>query len=841
MLGTLVSHYRVLHPLGTGGMGEVYAGLDETLKRRVALKAIRPEHRLEPESQARFLREARILSQLDHPNICRVYDYIEGDERDWLVLELIEGKSLKTSLKAGIDGTRAMQIAQQIANVLVATHAAGVVHRDLKPANVMLTGHDHVKVLDFGLAFSHLGGRDHPQPEAGGLVPGPPLLAPEDVGVTQTAPSAQDGSRASMSSRDDYSRFETSGGLIMGTLAYMSPEQARGEPATTASDMFSFGLLVQELFTGRHPHPEEFDGPALLARVQRGETDVPAGVTADLAALIRRLASPLPAQRPTAVDALDRLRWIADKPKRRIRALAIAAVLVLAAAGGVKYTLDLARERTAAVMARDEANQRREQAESLIEFMLGDLRKKLEPVGRLEILDDVGAKAMGYFAAVPEALLTDKELLRRSTALYQIGSVRIAQGRLDAATRPLQESLALAATLSARKPGDTDRLFELGQSHFWVGFVHWRRRMLDEALVNFGEYLRISQQLVAGAPDRADWAQELAAAHSNIGSVLQERGDLAGALERFRACLGIEERMLAVHPDDNALRRAVASSHNSIGVVLRRLGRLDEALAHHQAELALQQELVRRDPANANWQLSLAVAHNYVGNMLDARGSSAEAAREFRTAIDILEPLVHRDPTNMTWRRELGRNHLRLGRTLLASGAADAGADLQESVAILDAIAASDPTNVSWQRDAAEAHHARGETRLKRNDVRGAQADADAAKRAADALLAKSPDDRDAARVRTLALLLTGDIQARRGDAPAARGSWQQSLVTIEPLATESQDHRLLEPWARALLRLGRQADAERVVQRLESAGYRSASLSEAARGTTRRQPVHVR
>jgi serine/threonine protein kinase len=106
-------------------MGEVYAGLDETLKRRVALKAIRPEQRLQPESQARFLREARLLSQLDHPNICRVYDYIEGEDRDWLVLELIEGKSLKTALKAGIDATRAMHIARQIGNVLVATHAAG--------------------------------------------------------------------------------------------------------------------------------------------------------------------------------------------------------------------------------------------------------------------------------------------------------------------------------------------------------------------------------------------------------------------------------------------------------------------------------------------------------------------------------------------------------------------------------------------------------------------------------------------------------------------------------------------------------------------------------------------
>src|SRR5688572_13507872 len=150
----IVSHYRVLESLGMGGMGEVYAGLDETLKRKVALKAIRRDQRLSAHAKARFLREARLLSQLDHPNICRVYDYIEGDDSDWLVLELIEGKSLQSVSAAGLDARTRLHIAQQIADVLVATHTAGVVHRDLKPGNVMLTRGDVVKVLDFGLAQS---------------------------------------------------------------------------------------------------------------------------------------------------------------------------------------------------------------------------------------------------------------------------------------------------------------------------------------------------------------------------------------------------------------------------------------------------------------------------------------------------------------------------------------------------------------------------------------------------------------------------------------------------------------------------------------------------------------
>ena len=151
LLGQRIGHIRVVDFLARGGMGAVYVGFDEKLERRVALKAVH-EGRLDEEARARFLREARVLSQLNDPHICQIYGYLDGAERDFLVLELIEGRSLKDVIAERPDRPTCMRIAQEIVGVLAATHAQGIIHRDLKPSNVMVTSKGAIKVLDFGLA-----------------------------------------------------------------------------------------------------------------------------------------------------------------------------------------------------------------------------------------------------------------------------------------------------------------------------------------------------------------------------------------------------------------------------------------------------------------------------------------------------------------------------------------------------------------------------------------------------------------------------------------------------------------------------------------------------------------
>lgn len=217
-----INHYRVLEKLGAGGMGEVFLAEDTRLGRKVALKVLPAAFSQDKERLARFQQEARAASALNHPNILTVYEIGVGESGHYIATEFIQGETLRNRLSSGkLELGLVLDVAIQVANGLVAAHEAGIMHRDIKPENIMLRRDGYAKILDFGLA--------KPTPGMSGS-------------TTESATIAS---------------LDTTPGIVMGTVKYMSPEQARGLALDARSDLFSLGVVLYEMVTGRVP----FEGP----------------------------------------------------------------------------------------------------------------------------------------------------------------------------------------------------------------------------------------------------------------------------------------------------------------------------------------------------------------------------------------------------------------------------------------------------------------------------------------------------------------------------------------------------------------------------------------------------
>jgi serine/threonine protein kinase len=372
--GTQLGPYRIERLLGSGGMGEVYRARDSRLERDVAIKVIRSEGRGEDHLQRRLAREARAISALNHPHICNVYDINEQDGLIYLVMEYIEGKTLAAVLKEGLlPLDHALRYGTEIADATAAAHAKGIVHRDLKPGNVMI-GASGVKVLDFGLAKR---------------------VAVEAVGASVNS--------------DEATRTAalTETGQIIGTCAYMAPEQAEGKPADIRSDVFSLGIVLYEMFSGVRPFTG--DGPlstlaAVIRKIPKPLRDIRPQVPVRIAQIVSRCLEKAPENRYASAASVYRdlanFQAARTRPSGWRPALIGAAVVILIAVGALATRSYLHSSRTQ--WAENDALPRLEQ-------LLSEHRLLAAlPLSREASQYSPGSRALG---AVSEVVMAEHEII----------------------------------------------------------------------------------------------------------------------------------------------------------------------------------------------------------------------------------------------------------------------------------------------------------------------------------------------------------------------------------------------------------------------------------------------
>ncbi|MEM9406354.1 MAG: serine/threonine-protein kinase [Acidobacteriota bacterium] len=580
-LGEELGRYRLLEVLGRGGAGAVYRALDTELERFVAVKVLHPETPLGGDARSRFRREARLLSQLDHPSLCKVHDVLELGDEDALVLELIEGRVLSSEDRNRPEAER-LRIATAVAEALAVVHRRGILHRDLKPQNVMVRPDGSIKVLDFGLV---------------GVIE-------SDVETRTLDPEADPAELDRPQGRD--SGLTRRGG-VLGTPAFMSPEQARGERVTTASDMYSFGLLLQSLLSETPPYGAGLSTSEILERSKRGDHREPAGLRSDLLRLTQRLLSARPEDRPTSDEAADVLRGAQGRNLRWGRRAAVTAVAtVLLVLGGMRID----RLRT----ERERARQAEVRSEATVDFLvdmfgaMGGNAKPLDQVTVQEMFEEA-------LEELPKNLPEDAET--RSELIIAIGSALVEMGRV-ADLAPLLEPIQDVDPEDLSEINNTLRLLYLRSEE--AGFRNDRqtqRRLLER---------------------RRDLAPlgERAVAHLALADHLKAQDLLEDAEEEVRAALQtLEEQRRAGQLDSETF---VVRAHNVLGQILLLAHRVDEAKEVYEAGRERSIE-------------HFGERHIYTGFLLSGLSEIAEREGERERALELMQEVYE------IYQGSYGRDH----------------------------------------------------------------------------------------------------------------------------------------------------------------------------------------
>ena len=710
--------FRVLRPHARGGLGAVFVALDEELHREVALKQILETHADDPVSRQRFLLEAAITGNLEHPGVVPVYGLgTYGDGRPYYAMRFVRGDSLKEAIDrfhadAGLKsdpGRRSLELRQllrrflDVCNAIEYAHSRGVLHRDIKPGNIIVGKHGETLVVDWGLAKARGRADAAESPEEGPL-----------------RPSSASGSA------------ETLPGSALGTPAYMSPEPARGdlEHLGPGSDVYSLGATLYCLLTGRPP-VEDVDVGAMLRAVQNGAFPPPRQVAAAidraLEAVCLKAMARKPGDRYGSPRALaeDVERWMADEPvtawresplrragrwarRHRPFVAGLAALLITAVIALSVGAVLINRER-----ARAEESFRQARAAVDDYFTTVSQSKLLDVPGLQPLRKELLESARTYYQGFLQQRRMDSSVRAETAATHwRLAFVIREIGPQEAARAAYQQAVAHYQELVGAHPGVAKYQTDLAICYNDLASLEGAAGRTDEALRLHREALALRERVARAHPQGARYQNELAKSHANIGTLLLATGQTAEALSAYERARALNEGGLGAgatdlgfvsdlgKPFDPAamIRRDLISNYGNIGRVLVTTGKLAEAQRALQRARELAEALVADKPGVADSLAMLAAVHQDLGSVQLQMGRSAEALKAHERARELREALVRDNPAVIGYRSGLASSFHSIGYLLAQMGKpAEALDAYRRAVAIGEELAAANPTVVGYR------------------------------------------------------------------------------------------------------------------------------------------------
>jgi serine/threonine-protein kinase len=695
--------YRRLREHARGGLGEVHVALDVELKREVALKEIQERFADDSDSRMRFVREAEITGQLEHPGVVPVYGLgCYSDGRLFYAMRFIRGEAMESAIKrfhqadeqpGRESGERSLELREllgrfvAVCNTVAYAHSRGVIHRDLKPANVMLGEFGETIVVDWGLA------------KALDQAHGTETVAERPV------PSGSGSSTA------------TQMGQAVGTAGFMPPEQATGrlDELAPASDVFALGATLYAVLTGRAP----YRGRDAKSQAQKAEV-MPArqrkrSVPAALEAVCAKAMAASPEERYADARKLaeEVRRWLADEPLdayhepladrlrrwgRRHRtlvgvsmALLLAGVLALGAGlwlvNAEKTQTAIQRDR--AVEAEDRERHRRAEAEANLARAL-----KAEEQAKANL-----KQAQDNLKLARQAI-DECFNIAKTNPVFQGPRMEKARNLL------LRKTLPFYRNFRVQRPDD--RLLQREEADQWfrVGYIEYALLRTPEATEAYTRSLGLFQALVKAQPDLPAFQQDLATTHNNLALLLSAQGKSVEALKHYQQARDLFQQLVKAHPEVAQYQQEVASTHHNLGILLLAQGKSEEALKHYQQARDLQQHLVNAHPHQHSYQSHLAGTLNDLASLLAARGRGEEALGHHQHARDLFLQLVKAHPELPEYQSALARTQHNLAALLSSQGKREeALKHYEQANDLLQRLVKAHPDLPAYQHELAGTHN----------------------------------------------------------------------------------------------------------------------------------------